>query len=437
MPPTPEHPVPARRWGVAILLSVGVLVIFFDRINLSVAAPQLQEELHLNHAQMGYLLSAYSWTYTALQIPMGLLVDRMGAMGIGRLGSLLWTVASGLTAIASGFWWIFGARLFLGVAEAPSFPTVSKATGHWFPRKERARATAIFDCSGKFSSVIGIPIIAVAVVHLGWRSGFILTTAISLAYFVVFTVLYRDPSRDKGLSPEELNYIRQGGAMPEGQSESNPVGMLGYLLRQPKVWGLTIGFGAYGYSFYMFLTWLPSYLVTMMGMSILKSATFAAIPWAVASVFDIGVGGWLIDFLLARGADETRVRKTVFVVGMLFGLAVTGAAFTTSPVWATVWISIALSGLAAAAPVAWSLPSLIAPKGGIGAVGGIMNFACNAMGIAAPIASGYILEYTHSFAWAFLVAAAVLVVGILGIVLLLGDIETMPDPPSSRPASSA
>ena len=137
------------------------------------------------------------------------------------------------------------------------------------------------------------------------------------------------------------------------------------------------------------------------------------------------------DYVLARGADETRVRKTVFVGGMLFGLAVIGAAFTSNPVWATFWISISLGGLSAAAPVAWSLPSLIAPRGGIGAVGGIMNFAVNAMGIAAPIASGYILKYTHVFTGAFLVAGVILVIGIVAFILLLGRIETMPDPPSA------
>ena len=139
--------------------------------------------------------------------------------------------------------------------------------------------------------------------------------------------------------------------------------MLGYLLRNRKVWGLTIGFAAYGYSFYLFLTWLPNYLVETMHMSILKSASYTAIPWACATVADLVVGGWLIDHLIARGYNETPVRKTVLVGGMLLGLAVFGATLTTSPVWAVVWISIALSGLAAAAPVGWSIPSLISLTG--------------------------------------------------------------------------
>jgi MFS transporter, ACS family, D-galactonate transporter len=169
-------------------------------------------------------------------------------------------------------------------------------------------------------------------------------------------------------------------------------------------------------------------------MNILQSETIAAVPWAVATVTDLAVGGWLIDALIARGADETRVRKSVFVTGMLFGVAVVGATMTASPAWAVLWISVSLGGLAAAAPVGWSLPSLVAPKGGVGAVGGIMNFAVNAMGIAAPIVTGLVVKFTHSFAGAFLTAAVILVAGVLAFVLLLGKIEPMPGP---SPASTA
>jgi hypothetical protein len=126
---------------------------------------------------------------------------------------------------------------------------------------------------------------------------------------------------------------------------------------------LTIGLAAYGYSFYLFLTWLPNFLVQSMHMSILKSAGFTAIPWICATISDLVVAGWLIDHLIARGYDETPVRKSVLILGMLLGLAVFGATVTTDPVWAIVWISIALSGLAAAAPVGWSIPSLMPPAG--------------------------------------------------------------------------
>ncbi|MGN6666769.1 MAG: MFS transporter, partial [Trinickia sp.] len=382
MASTAGQRVAKRRWVMGVLLGVGVLINYFDRINLSVAAPQLKAAFNLSPAEMGLLFSAFFWPYALLQVPAGIVLDRFGVTRLGRWGAFLWAVASTVTAFASGFGGIFAARAMLGIAEAPGFPVSAKATGYWFPRKERALATAIFDAAAKFSNVIGVPLVAVVVVGMGWRWGFGVTAALSFAYFVAFFLIYRDPSQDTKLSEAERRYIVEGGATPEGTASASVFAMLGYLLKKSKVWGLTIGFAAYGYSFYLFLTWLPGYLVQTMHMSILKSAGFAAIPWAVATVADLVVGGWLIDHLIARGRDETRVRKAVLVCGMVLGLAVFGATLTTNPLWAIVWISIALGGLAAAAPVGWSLPSLIAPKGGVGTIGGIMNFVNNLMGVA-------------------------------------------------------
>jgi sugar phosphate permease len=417
-----------RRWGIGALLGIGVLINYIDRIGLSVAAPQIQEAFTLTPVDMGLLFSAFAWSYSLLQIPVGMVLDRFGPTKVGRWGAFLWGLASTITAFSSGFAGIFAARVLLGIAEAPAFPVSSKATGYWFPRKERGTATAIFDAAAKFSNVIGVPLVAVTVVAFGWRWGFALTAVLSFSYFFAFLLFYRDPSADTRLSKAELNYIQSGGAAPEGPAEGGAVNMLGYLLTKSKVWGLTIGFAAYGYTFYLFLTWLPGYLVQTMHMSIIKSAGFAAIPWAVATVTDLFVGGWLIDHLIAKGKNESTVRKSVLVIGMLFGLAVFGATQTTDPAWAIFWISIALGGLASAAPVGWSLPSLIAPKGGAGTVGGIMNFANNLMGAAAPIVTGMIVGATNSFANAFMVAGVILLVGIVSFVFVLGKIEPLPDP---------
>ena len=417
-----------RRWGIGALLGTGVLINYIDRIGLSVAAPQIKDMFALSAWELGLLFSAFAWSYSLLQIPVGMVIDRFGPTRVGRWGAFLWGVASVITAFSSGFAGIFFARILLGVAEAPAFPVSAKATGYWFPRHERGLATAIFDAAAKFSNVIGVPLVAVTVVTFGWRWGFGLTAVLSFSYFIAFYCLYRDPSADPKLSRAELDYIQQGGGAPEGKSEAGAVNMLGYLLSKSKVWGLTIGFAAYGYTFYLFLTWLPGYLVQTMHMSILKSAGYAAIPWAFATLTDLFVGGWLIDHLIGKGWDESKVRKGVLVTGMLFGLAVFGATQTTDPVWAIFWISIALGGLASAAPVGWSLPSLIAPKGGAGTIGGIMNFANNLMGAAAPIVTGFIVGSTNSFTNAFFVAGVILVVGIVSFVFVLGSIEPIPDP---------
>jgi sugar phosphate permease len=429
MATVPVARIPRLRWGIGVLLGAGVLINYFDRINLSVAAPQLKQEFGLTDGELGWLFSGFFWSYALLQIPTGMILDRFGVTWINRVSTFFWSVMSAASAFANGFAVLFGVRVLLGVAEAPGFPASSKATGYWFPRQERALATAIFDAAAKFSNVIGVPLVALAVVKLGWRWGFGITAFLSFCYFVAFVIFYRDPSKHPGLSAEEREYIRAGGATPEGPAQTGEVAMLGYLLRNRKVWGLTIGFAAYGYSFYLFLTWLPNYLVETMHMSILKSAGFATIPWICATIADLVVGGWLIDHLIKRGYDETPVRKTVLVLGMLLGLAVFGATFTVNPVWAIAWISIALSGLAAAAPVGWSIPSLIAPRGGTGTIGGIMNFLNNLMGVVAPVTTGYVVGATKSFTDAFLVAGVVLIVGIGAYVILLGRLVPIADPP--------
>ena len=417
------------RWGIALLLGIGILVNYFDRVNLSVAHPALTKDFGIDDIAFGYLLSGYAWTYAILQIPIGVVLDRYGVIGIGRAGAFFWSIACFITAAASGFWHILVSRLILGIAETPAFPVSSKATGYWFPLNERGLATSLFDAAAKFSNVIGVPLVATIAFYFGWRMMFVATGLFSLLYFALFYVYYRNPSEDKRLDPAERSYIVEGGAQPEGTASAGGGATLGYLLRQAKVWGLTIGFSAYGYSFYLFLTWLPSYLVKTQHWDILKSGLYTAIPWAVATVTDLVIGGWLVDYLIQKGHEPTRVRKTLLLVtGMLMGLAIVGATTTTDPNVATVYISIALGGLAFSAPIGWSIPAIIAPRGSVGTVGGIMNFFNNVMGIVAPIVTGYIVGTTQSFSNAFLTAGAVLVVGIVGYVFVLGKIEPIPEP---------
>ena len=160
-----------------------------------------------------------------------------------------------------------------------------------------------------------------------------------------------------------------------------------------------------------------------MHLSVLKSGLYSIIPWAVATLTDIFIGGYLVDALIKRGHDPTRVRKTLVAIGLLLGIAVIGAAFTRDAIVATIWISIALGGLAFAAPIGWSLPGLIALKGTVGTVGAIMNFFNNGAGIVAPIVAGIVIDRTGSFALNFIIAAVILVLGILCYLLLLGKIE--------------
>jgi sugar phosphate permease len=429
---SPIQPVPRRRWGVAFLLGFGVLINYFDRVNLSVSQEALHNAFGISTVTFGYLLSAYSWTYAVLQLPSGLILDRFGVKLVGRIGTFLWTVASFAAAISTGLTSFLGARLLLGVGEAPTFPANAKAIGYWFPAEERSLATAIFDSAAKLASAIGVPALGLLMVWCGWRWTFAATGFISLLYFVCFYFFYQNPSEDKSLSAAERNFILRGGAQPEDQISAAQGAPVGYLLRRRKVWGLVLGFASYNYTFYLLLAWLPSYLSLARHIDLLHSALYTSVPWLVATFTDLLVGGWLVDKLIQRGRDPSFVRQAILIGGTSLGLGMLGAASAQSTIAAVAWITLAIGGLAAAAPVGWSIPSLIAPRESVGTLGGILNFGNQLSAIAAPIATGYIAQITHSFFWAFGAAAAFLLIGIAGYIFMLGRIEAIPEPSSFR-----
>ncbi len=190
---------------------------------------------------------------------------------------------------------------------------------------------------------------------------------------------------------------------------------------------MTLGFTAYNYAFNLFLVWLPGFLQTQLHASVLKSGLYLIVPWLVAGVTDVLIGGVLVDRFISSGYDPTKVRRTLFTVGMLLGVTAIGAAFTTNVNIAVTWLTISLAGLAFAAPIAWSIPSLIAPKGTVGTVGGIMNFLGNLAGIVAPIVAGIVADRT-SFGVNFLITGAILLFGIFCFLFILGRIEQIEAP---------
>jgi sugar phosphate permease len=417
-----------RRWGIAWLLSFGVLVNYFDRVNLSVSQDALRAAFGISPVLFGYLSSAYSWTYAACQLPSGLLLDRFGVRLIGRISTLLWSVASFGAAVSSGIRGFFVARLLLGIGEAPTFPGNAKAVGYWFPSSERSLATAIFDAAAKFASAIGVPLIGILLLRFGWRWSFAATGFVSLLYFAVFYASYRNPSEDHLLSSAEREFIVRGGAQAEDAVKAAKGAPLTYLLRQRKVCGLALGFASYNYTFYLLLTWLPSYFESALHVNLLHSVLFTSVPWLFATLADLLVGGWLVDTLIQRGFSPLRVRQAVLLGGTSFGLGILGAAHARTPAAALFWISVSIGGLSAASPVGWSIPSLVAPRESVGTLGGIVNFCNHLAGIAAPIVTGYIVKATNSFSGAFAAATVFLLIGIAGYVFLLGRIEPIPEP---------
>jgi MFS transporter, ACS family, D-galactonate transporter len=421
--------IPRKRWSIALLLGFGVLVNYFDRVNLSVSQDALHQSFGVSTVTFGYLLSAYSWTYALMQLPSGLLLDRFGVRLVGRVSTILWSVASFAAAVATGVSAFFVARLLLGVGEAPIFPANAKAVGYWFPRSERSLATAIFDSAAKLAPATGVPLIGILLLHFGWRWSFAATGLISLVYFLAFYAFYRNPSEDPSLSVAEREFITRGGAQPEDRVKAAKGAPLGYLLRQKKVCGLALGFASYNYCFYLLLTWLPSYFSAALHLDLFHSVLYSSVPWLFATMVDLLIGGLLVDFLVQRGWNANRVRKVVLVTGTVFGLGILGAAQARTPTAALFWISMSIGGLSAASPVGWSIPSLIAPRESVGTLGGIMNLCSQFSAISAPIITGYIVSRTHSYDGAFIATTAFLLIGISGYIFLLGRIEPIPEPP--------
>jgi MFS family permease len=410
---------------IALLLGLGVLVNYFDRVNLSVSHESLIAGFGISDIAFGYLSGAYNWTYALCQLPIGVILDKFGVRRVSRFSTFLWSMASFGAAASPGVPSLFAARFLLGVGEAPTFPANAKAIGLWFPPNTRGFATALFDAAAKFASAIGVPLIGIILLKVGWRWSFALTGLVSFLYFVLFWKVYRDPAEDPLLNEVEKAQVAAWNAPTNSEQSLQQPESLRFLLKQRKVIAMVLGFGAYNYVFYLLLTWLPSYLSLVRHVDLLHSFLYTSLPWLFATCTDLIVGGWLVDALISRGFNPSRVRRTILIGGTTLGLGILGAVTARTTPQALFWISISIGGLSAASPVGWSIPSLIASRNNVGRVGGIVNFSNQISGIAAPIITGYLFA-ARQFAWAFGVAGVYLVIGITAYIFLLGEIEMIP-----------
>jgi ACS family D-galactonate transporter-like MFS transporter len=413
----PAERVTNLRWGIAILVALGILIVSFDWVALAVSGPALHAEFGIDDIGMGYLFSVFGWAYAVAQIPFGLLLDRFGAMPTGRVWSICWGLISLATTLAGSFAAFIGLRVALGIAQAPAYPVSAKAIGYWFPRSERGMATAFFDAASKIAIAFGIPLMVWLVTAHGWRAAFTLTGALGVVYAIVFFVMYRDPGQFPALTHAEKQHLSKGGAQEEGPADTVNIFAL------KKVWAMTIGFAAYSFAFYLLLTWMPTFFFRTFGMRAIYANAYATIPWLISALAALFVGGAVIDGIVARGEDETRVRKTVLVIGMLLGLSVAAATWMQGAFGAVMVMCVALAGLGMSGPVIWSLPALIAPRGTVGRVSGLMNCGGAFGAIVAPIAAGYVASATGGFQVVFYMTTVVMLIGIVSFTFFLGPIE--------------
>ncbi|WP_051341368.1 MFS transporter [Pseudonocardia spinosispora] len=403
-----------RRWAVACFVMLIITVAFIDRVNLSVAAPVLTSEFHVNAAVMGLLLSSFSWPYTLLNIPAGMIVDRVRTRVVYAVALVSWAVASFLAALVNSIGALFGPRLLLGVGEAPFVPAAIRVLSDWLPRSERGMGVAMYGSGVALGSALGAPLLAPLISTYGWRSSFIATGVLSLVVALAWYVWYRHPSEDTRLSDAERAWI-VADQEPYRQEGRAPWSVL---VRHRSIWAIAAGYFCLLYILYTFMTWVPSYLVAERGMTVLKSGFATSVPWACACVVGL-LAGRTSDIALRRGVSALNARKIVLVSGMVAALAVLGTAFATSATTAIVCLSISTSGITFANGAAWGATQDVVRHLNLsGSATGFVNAIGNVGGLLGPIVTGALAYWTSSFVVPLVVAAGLALAGAL--IWLLG-----------------
>ena len=412
------------RWYISSLLSSMIILNYFDRVAISVAAPAIQDSFQLTATQLGIVFSIYTYSYTLMQIPVGSLLDKYGVAWVTRVGMTVWSFLTIILAFLQGKLLLYIVRFLIGLTSASAFPAASKATALWFPQNERGLANSLFDSAAKFANVIGAPLVAFLVTTFDWRAAFLTIGIINVLFTVFFWMYYEQPDRHKRISKEELHYIQKHNAVSEEDISERTLIALKAMLANRKAWGLMIGFTGYGYTFNLLLTWLPTFFKETYGMDIMSSGLFTAVPWLISTISGIVVGGWLVDFLIQKGHSNTKVYQTIIAIGMSLGFAFLGAVFTHNITIAIICISVGLAGISATAPVGWSISADIAPAGSISLLSSMVNLANNLFGgIIAVSLTGYLVDVTGSFTLSFLVAGFVLLLGLVFYLAVPGDIK--------------
>lgn len=404
-----------KRSFIAAFLFFNFCINYMDRTNLSVAAPLVSKQFAWDPATMGWVFSAFLWTYILCLVPWGWITDRWGPRRVGAFSMALWSIGGMATGGTVGFGSMLVSRLALGVGEAASFPFAGKVVRQWFSPGERGLATAIFNVGTFAGPALSAPFVAWLVLAAGWRASFVITGAIGLVWAILWYKVFRAPAECSWLPDDERNYLVAQTDTPVAAT-APPVpteGALGLLLRRKTMWGQLITQGCLNYNNYLFLFWLPSYLMNERHMDLMKASWFTALPYFIAVVMGILIG-MLSDRILTPEAVKQGKRRTLMIVFILISSSV----FLTNVVsnqWVVVaLISIALTcvsgaltlNIAMCNDLVWD-QSMAATALGVQVLGG------NIFGLIAPILTGYIVKTTGSFDSAFFVAGGLLVLGAL------------------------
>lgn len=396
----------AKSWGVLILAGLALTLAHSDRTLLAIAAPILVKQQHLSGTELGILLSAFSWTYMLAQLPSGWLVDRFGAKTVLTVSFIGWSLVSALTGLGTVFWFLLVCRLLLGLFEAPVFGVAHSLMAQLFTDRRRALAAAVYSKGVSLGPALGAAGGSYLLLQFGWSAMFVIVGLGSMLFLIPWLAFA--PAK-----PKEA-------AVPADRRIDWAV--VRELLGNRAVLGVSVGYFGFLYLYYIYATWLPTYLAEARGLSTAEIAWMATVPFLI-SLAAGPVVGWFTDWLIGRGYSQTKVRKSAIGIGLLLGGAVVPAAFATDGHEAAVLFVVALVGQSISAANMLALPSAIAPEGRAGLVGSFQQMFGALGGVVSPLLTGVLFDYTHDFRAAILCAAAMLVLSAFCFLVLLPRVE--------------
>jgi ACS family glucarate transporter-like MFS transporter len=423
------------RWGILAILFIVTTINFADRATISLTGPEIKKLLGLSPVQMGFVFSAFAWSYVAAQLPGGWLLDRFGSKATYFFSIFVWSVLTALTgtigffsgAVALTF--LLALRLSVGVAESPAFPGNSRIASAWFPASERGTAAAVFNSAQYFATVLFAPLMGWLVHAYGWPSVFYVMGGLGIVMALVWQKTIYTPKAHPRINASELAYIEAGGALVDIDDVS-AVGkprqiktwaVIKQLLSNRMLLGVYIGQYCINTLTYFFLTWFPVYLVSERHMTILSAGFVAALPAAAGFIGGI-LGGVVSDRMIKAGYSLSTARKTPIVFGMLLSMTMIVCNYVLVD-----WIVIAMMSLAffgkGIGALGWAVVSDTSPREAGGLSGALFNTFGNAAGITTPIVIGYILQATGSFADALIFIGTNAAVAILSYLFIVGDIK--------------
>ncbi|WP_436892632.1 MFS transporter [Siccibacter turicensis] len=399
-----------------ILLFLAGIVNFLDRSSLSVASEAIRGELGLSATEFGVLLSAFSLSYGLAQLPSGMLLDRIGPRIVLGAGLIFWSLMQALTGLVNSFSHFILLRIGLGIGEAPFMPAGVKAITDWYIQKERGTALGIFNSSTVLGQAIAPPVLVCMQLAWGWRTMFVTVGLAGVIVGVCWYVWYRNRG-SFALTAEESRFL----SAPASPPPRLKFAQWRALFKRRTTWGMILGFSGVNYTGWLYIAWLPGYLQAQQGFSLAKTGWVAAIPFLAAAV-GMWVNGVLVDKFARAGYSLTTVRKTAIVAGLvLSALGTLLVVESSTPVQAVAFISMALFCVHFAGTSAWGLVQVMVSEEKVASVAAIQNFGSFVFASFAPVITGWVVDTTHSFNLALVIAACVTFAGAMCYLFIVKD----------------